>query len=141
MTNSTIVKSAFLAASRETVWAFLTEAEKLGLWFHPAEQDLAAGEAYTLINKVDDGTTSKMCWGEVLEMDASTTLIYTFSIRPLGGAMTAVTWGLEECHGGTKLTLKHEGISEAAGEAAMGLPQALDKGWDGHIRSMREAIE
>jgi uncharacterized protein YndB with AHSA1/START domain len=141
MIETTITKSAFFAASRDTLWAFLTEADKLALWFHPAQNDLVEGEQYSLIQVADDGTVTKQCWGEVLKMEKPSHLIYTFTIKPLGGAMTTVKWELEECHGGTKLSLTHEGISQAAGEAAMGLLTALDAGWDKHIGTLRDAVK
>ncbi len=137
MTNSTIDKSIFLAASRETVWSYLTDKEKLATWFHPADADLTEGQDYALIQRADDGTETKICWGNVLRMQKPSSLVYTFSVKPLDGAMTTVTWTLEETSGGTKLTLKHEGISEAAKEAALGLLLALDKGWDEHLAKLR----
>ena len=132
--NTTINKSCFFAASRETVWSFLTEKDKLAQWFHPAKADLAEGEDYTLVHKE---TGEDVLWGNVIKMDKPSTLIYTFTFGAFNGAITTVTWTLEEIQDGTRLTLKHEGISEAAGEAAMGLLMALDKGWDEHLDSMR----
>ena len=137
MSNTTINKSCFFAASRETVWAYLTEKDKLAQWFHPATADLAAGEDYSLVSK---DTGEKICWGNVLDMDKPSKLIYTFTVGPLNSAMTTVTWTLEEIEGGTKLTLKHKGISKAAGEAAMSLLMALDKGWDDHLATLRVSI-
>lgn len=135
--ETTITKSIFLAASRETVWSFLTEKEKLALWFHPADADLVNGQDYALLATSDDGSETKMCWGTVLTMQKPSTLVYTFTIKPLGGAMTTVNWRLDEIDGGTKLTLQHEGIGEAAKEAALGLLRALDAGWDRHLANLR----
>ena len=135
--NTTINKSCFFAAPRETVWAFLTEKDKLAQWFHPAKADLVEGEAYTLIHK---DTGEKVLWGNVIKMDKPSTLIYSFTFGAFNGAMTTVTWTLEEVAGGTRLSLKHEGISEAAGEAAMGLLMALDKGWDEHTGTLRDLM-
>jgi uncharacterized protein YndB with AHSA1/START domain len=137
MTDAIITKSIFFMASRETVWAFLTEKEKLALWFHPAEADLVKGEDYALISEADDGSVTRQCWGRVLEMEKPSRLVYTFTVKPLGGEMTTVTWILEEAYGGTKLSLRHEGIGKAAGDAAMGLLMALDAGWDKHLASLR----
>lgn len=137
MTDAIITKSIFFTVSRETVWAFLTKKEKLALWFHPAEADLVEGEEYALISKADDGSVTRQCWGSVLEMDKPSRLVYTFTIKPLGGEMTTVTWILEETYGGTKLSLRHEGIGKAAGDAAMRLLMALDNGWDKHLASLR----
>ena len=47
MSNTIITKSIFLKASRQTVWAFLTDGEKLGEWFYRCEGgDLQAGQDY-----------------------------------------------------------------------------------------------
>jgi uncharacterized protein YndB with AHSA1/START domain len=140
MSNDTLYKSAIFAASPETVWSFLTQKEKLGLWFNPAQDDLAVGKPYALLNEAEDGTSSKMCWGTVHEMDKPSRLVYSFTISPLGGEMTTVTWTLEEIPGGTKLSLKHEGIGAAAGEGAIGLLMALDGGWDKHLGALRTAL-
>jgi len=140
MSDTTIKKACFFAAPRETVWAFLTEKDKLAQWFHPAISDLVEGEDYKLVEKGIDESEAGICWGTVLKMDKPSKLVYTFTIQPLNGAMTTVTWKLKEIEGGTKLTLKHEGVSEAAGEAAMGLLMALDKGWDEHLGTMRDSI-
>ena len=140
MSNSTLIKTFIFATSRETVWSFLTEKDKLAQWFHPATSDLAEGEEYTLVREDDDGTQIKQCWGTVLHMDKPNSLVYTFTIGPLNGSLTTVTWTLEEVQGGTKLTLQHEGIEEAAGEASIGLLLALDKGWEKHADQLRDLI-
>lgn len=131
MTDSTMTKTAFFAVKPETVWAFLTEADKLGEWFHPAEADLAADSDYALL---EGG--NKIIWGTVLTWDPTSTLQYTFEIAPFGGMSTTVTWSLMESHGGTMLTLTHAGVGEL-GDAALGMLMALDDGWDKHIASLR----
>jgi len=136
MTATTITKTVFLKAPREVVWAFLTEKDKLARWFHPAEDDLREGHAYTLLDQNAD--MSKICWGEVLEMRPPDRLVYTFTVGPLKGAMTTVRWTLEEAAGGTRLTLAHEGIEQAAGEAAFMMLSALDAGWDAHFGRLRD---
>jgi len=140
MSNSTLIKTFVFAASRETVWSFLTEKDKLAQWFHPATSDFVEGEDYALVREDDDGTQVKQCWGTVLKMDKPDSLVYSFTIGPLNGALTTVTWTLEEIEGGTKLTLQHDGIEEAAGEAAIRLLLALDKGWDKHADQLRDSI-
>ena len=55
MTSSTIVKTVMFAASREIVWGFLTEKDKLAAWFHPAEADLAEGKEFALLSVPQDG--------------------------------------------------------------------------------------
>ena len=136
MSSTTISKSIFLNAPRETVWAYLTDKDKLGEWFHPADADLTEGTPYALLGDAAD-STSKMCWGDVLRAQKPSFLSYTFTIKPMGGAMTTVNWTLEEAAGGTRVTLVHEGIGEAGGEAALGLLMALDEGWDKHFSKLR----
>ena len=136
MSTTTINKSIFVAADINTVWLYLTDKTLLAKWFHPAAEDLVEGKPYALLGDADD-SSSKVCWGDVLTAKQPTLLVYTFTVKPLGGAMTTVTWTLEEAAGGTRLTLKHEGIEEASGEAALGLLMALDKGWDEHFSKMR----
>ena len=117
MTDTTIRKSIFIAASRDTVWQYLTEAKLLGAWFHPARSDLADGEDYTLVSQ-NDG--DRMCWGKVTEMN---------------GAMSQVEWTLVDAPGGTRLTLEHSGLPETAD--AFGLVLALDKGWHGFLSNFQ----
>jgi len=96
MSNTTIRKTVFFAASRETVWAFLTEKEKLAQWFHPIKADLEEHEDYSFFKKNKDAEDVKLVWGKVLKMDAPTELIYTFIVDPFNDAETTVSWLLEE---------------------------------------------
>ena len=134
--NDTITKTIFFRASRGTVWAFLTEKDKLAQWFHPAEADLAEGKDYALLGHSTEGGVVKQCWGTVEHWEPPSKLIYSFTVKPLNGAMTRVTWTLEEVYGGTRLTLNHEGLA-AAGDAALSLLMALDAGWDEHLGRLR----
>ncbi len=137
MSDSKIVKTIFLKADAETVWRFLTDKDKLGQWFFSADSDLTARSDYVLQGEADDGSKVRKCWGSVLELDRPNKLVYTFTIEPLGGAMTTVTWRLEQVHGGTRLMLEHEGIDAAAGDSALSLLMALDGGWDAHLDRLR----
>lgn len=136
---TTIQKTVFFNASRETVWAFLTEKEKLGQWFHPPEKDLADGADYALIRTDDDGEKAPIIWGRVISMDAPNKLVTSFIITPFGGTETIVTWVLEEAAGGTRLSLTHEGVAEAAGPETLRMLMSLDRGWDEHLETMRKA--
>jgi len=139
MNNSTITKTAFFAAPRETLWAFLTESEKLAQWFHPARANLQEGQDYELyLADTDDGQA--MIWGKVLHWEPPSKLVYTFNIPPFNGTSTTVSWFLEESHGGTMLTLTHEGVGEL-GDSALNLLMALDDGWDEHIGKLRKTLK
>lgn len=138
MSNSTITKTAFFAATPETIWDYLTKADKLAEWFNPAQGDLAPDSDYGLISKGKDGGI--IVWGKVIGWNPPSQLQTTFEIAPFGGVITTVTWDLEEAHGGTKLTLTHEGIGEL-GDAALGLLISLDDGWDEHIGCFRKVLK
>lgn len=138
MSMTVITKTVFFSASKETVWAYLTQKDKLALWFHPADADLKQGQDYALLDRTSNMT--KVCWGNVLEMDQPNRMVWSFTISPLQGAMTTVIWTLETAAGGTRLTLQHEGVEQAAGEAALGMLCSLDKGWDEHFGRLRTEI-
>lgn len=137
MSATTITKSIFFNAPRESVWAFLTDKDKLGEWYHPAEANLVAGQEYCLYRIDENDKKIPQITGRVLEMTAPSKLVTTFVIGPFNGDETTVTWELEEAAGGTRLLLTHEGIAEATGEAAMHLLTALDSGWDKHLADLR----
>ena len=134
MTTHTIDKSLILAASPADVWAFLTEPDKLAVWFHRPGGSLATPGAFSMPG--EDG--QPLVWGEVTEATAPTRLTYTFTARPMGGLMTNVTWTLAAVEAGTRLHLRHEGIP--TGAEAFGLLTAFDGGWDKHLLDMRQAL-
>jgi uncharacterized protein YndB with AHSA1/START domain len=133
--TDTITKTVFFRSPRETVWAFLTEKNALAEWFHAPEADLSAGQDYVLLSNAADGTVAKQCWGTVEHWEPPSKLVYSFTVKPLNGVMTTVTWTLDEAHGGTRLTLIHEGLRAAGAE--LGLLVALDAGWDEHLGRLR----
>lgn len=135
MTDTFIEKSIFLEAPRAEVWDFLTQPDKLALWFHAPKTPLVEGGALEMF-----GTTSgdKLIWGEVKVARKPEYLEYTFTVGPMGDAVSLVKWTLEEVPGGTRLHLHHTGLPQ--GKAAFGLTLALDKGWDEHMGRMRAHI-
>lgn len=131
MTEKVLTKSIYLRATPAQVWAYLTEPEKLAIWFHKPTAPLTEG-AYEMFG-VDSG--NRLMWGDVTRAEPFTRLEYTFSIAPMGGATSTVKWTLTEVDGGTNLALRHEGLPQAA--EAFDLILALDKGWDDHLGRMR----
>lgn len=134
MTN-TLIKTIVLAAPREKVWEYLTQPELLAKWFHAPKSPIAEGQKLEMFG-ADSG--DKMIWGDVRTARAPEYLEYTFSVGPMGDAVSVVKWTLETIDAGTKLTLEHEGMPEGA--AAAGLLMAIDKGWDEHMGAMRADI-
>ena len=135
MKASVLRKSIFLQADPETVWAYLTEPDHLAEWFHKPERSLAAGQKLEMF-----GTSSGdlLIWGEVRVARKPEYLEYTFTVKPMGDAVSVVKWTLEAVAGGTRLDLHHEGLPQTAD--AFGLILALDKGWDEHLGKMRTAL-
>lgn len=137
----TLTKSAYFPVPPNIVWSYLTDKDKLGTWYHTARADLTEGEPYELINKDDTGKMVRHVWGRVLQADAPKELACTFEVPYFDGGETTLTWTLERLAEGTKLSLRHDGIAEAAGEAAGQLLVALDKGWDAHLDMLRKSAE
>lgn len=136
MSVTTIQKSIFIKADRETVWSYITDAKKLAEWFHPAANDLAPNKPYALLADAND-PESKIAWGDVTTFDKPSKLVYTFSLKPMGDGITTVSWTLEDAAGGTRLTIVHEGIDEATKDTGSGFLFALDAGWDKHFEKLR----
>lgn len=134
MTNTVLRKSIYLKASPQEVWAYLTDPDKLALWFHKPTEKLTAGD-YEMFG-VESG--DKLMWGKVLTAEPYSRLEYTFTIAQMGDSTSTVKWQLEEVPGGTNLMLEHDGLPQGAD--AFGLTLALDKGWDDHLARMRESI-
>ena len=131
MTKTVLRKLIYLKATPAQVWTYLTDPEKLAIWFHKPPSTMVEG-AYEMFG-VDSG--DKLMWGEVLVADPFSRLEYTFTIKPMGDQTSTVKWQLQEVAGGTHLSLVHEGLPQGAD--AFGLTLALDKGWDDHLARMR----
>lgn len=135
MTDTVLQKTIFLKAPRADVWAYLTEPDKLAEWFHAPKVTLTEGAGLEMF-----GTTSgdRLIWGEVRTARAPEYLEYTFTVKPMGDAVSLVKWTLTEVPGGTQLSLEHEGLPQGA--AAFDLMLSLDNGWDEHFIRMRKSL-
>ncbi|MEM9319310.1 MAG: SRPBCC domain-containing protein [Pseudomonadota bacterium] len=131
MKNLVLQKSVYLRATPAQVWAYLTDPEKLAIWFHKPNAPLVQGP-YEMFG-IDSG--NRLIWGDVLVAKPFSQLDYTFTIAQMGDQVSTVKWRLAEVEGGTNLSLEHEGLPQGA--AAFDLMLALDKGWDEHLGRMR----
>jgi uncharacterized protein YndB with AHSA1/START domain len=134
-----LVKTLFLKAPRAHVWKFLTEADRLALWFHRGEKDVVAGGEWALVSNSPGKEGQRIGWGEVIAFEPPARLVHTFTIPRFEGAATTCVWELEEVDGGTILTLTHDGL-EKLGAAAFGVGSDLDKGWDEHFTRLRRVV-
>ena len=137
MTEARIEKSVFLKASPQRVWDHLTRPELLARWFHPSHTELTVGKAYALLSNSGDG--SKVCWGEVLEAEPPTRLVYSFTHNWLEGHETRVEWTLSAVANGTLLKLVHDGFAGAKVDVFDSLCDH-DTGWDEHFAKLRERV-
>jgi len=140
MTQTSLIKTVFFNASPETVWDFLTDKNKLGEWFHPAENSLSENSDYALTGENHSGVKDKICWGTVNLWQPFEKLGYSFTIGPLAGVSTQVLWILDPVANGTRLTLEHSDIP-AKDAAAYGIVMALDAGWDQHFGKLRALLK
>mgnify|MGYP001792140161 CR=1 FL=1 len=134
MTDAVLEKTIYLKATPATVWDYLTDPEKLAIWIHKPKSSLVAGDYEVFGTESGD----RQMWGKVLVADPFKRLEYTFEIGPMSGQSSTVKWALDEAPGGTKLSLRHEGLPR--GQEAFGLTLALDKGWDDHLARMRTSL-
>jgi uncharacterized protein YndB with AHSA1/START domain len=131
-----IEKSILLKASPEKVWDFLTDPDKMALWFHRPNVAFTEGAEYAMY-KESDG--SIFMSGKILVAEKPNRLVYEFHIAPMGDAISTVNWTIKEVTGGTRLSLIHTGLPK--GESAFELLINLDEGWDEHIARMRNDIK
>lgn len=132
MTETALQKTIYLKASKDVVWAYLTDPAKLALWFHEPKEPLAKGADFAMYG-AESG--DKLIWGKVTTFQPHDLLEYTFTVAPMGEAVSTVRWQLDAVAGGTRLSLTHTGLPQGA--EAFGLTLALDKGWDEHLARMR----
>ena len=87
MTDRIFQKSVFLNADRQTVWAYLTDPDKLAIWFHAPKTPLAEGQPMKMFG-ADIGDL--LMWGDVIVARAHEYLEYTFVIKTIGDAISTV---------------------------------------------------
>lgn len=133
MTNHVLRKSVYFNVPPAKVWAFLTELDKLNLWFHAPTKPMREGEKYEMIG-ADSG--KKFMWGEALTVRPPEVLEYTFVLDNMENTTSTVRWTLSFAgDGGTHLQLEHTGLATEGD--AFGLFIALDNGWDEHLMRLR----
>lgn len=135
MTDMKLVKTVFLKAEPEHVWSFLTEADKLALWFHRGAADLVEGGDYVLETNSPGKEGEPLLTGRVLEAKKPERLVHTFTHEWLKGVETTCVWTLEAAKGGTILTLVHSGWEKA--DDPFGQGASHDAGWDEHFVRLR----
>jgi len=140
MTEVKIVKTILIRASRERVWAFLTEADLLARWFHEGNSNLREGQPFELVRENPVTDDPRMLWGDVLEARRPEKLVHTFRYHSqVKGMESTVEWTLEALAGGTKLTLVHT-CSKATADELWDEAKDTDSGWDEHLARLRNVF-
>ncbi|GLQ35241.1 hypothetical protein GCM10007939_15240 [Amylibacter marinus] len=134
MSTSDLIKTIYLPVSPKVAWAYLTEPEKMAKWLHAPKEALRKGEDYALYG---NESGDKLCWGRVTEMTPHTSLAYSFSVKPAPDLETHVYWTLDAANDGTLITLRHTGLAPSNN---FDLLMGLDRGWDEHFASLRDAL-
>lgn len=128
-----ITKEVLLNQDIDKVWNAISKAEEISTWFIKADFKAQKGYQYTFTSEPN----AKGCTtinGIVKQADPYV-LIYTWVVA---GATTetTVSWMLESIANGTKLTLKHAGISNYQGETAIAMFDSFDGGWEHCINGL-----
>ncbi len=117
-----------IAASPETVWELLTQAEEAVKWMgQSAEFDLRPGGTYRV--EVIPGNTAR---GEFVEIDPPRRLVYTWGWEPggpssVGAGSSTIEFELTPDGDGTLLRFRHSDLPSA--EAA----ESHGHGWDHYL--------
>ncbi len=125
-----VTRRAFLAAPPTTVWAFLTDPQRMGRWMgRSAELDPTAGGRYRV-----EVVPGEVAAGVFLEVDAPHRLAHTWGWEGDGAAVpvgtTLVSYELTPVPGGTLLRLEHRLLP---GLASTG---SHSRGWEHYLERL-----
>ena len=132
-----IKKEQLFNHSIDAVWNAISRAEEISTWFIKADFKAEKGYNYTFTASEDKGCLT--ITGEVKQSDPYT-LVYTWIVENTD-AETTVKWQLVPTKGGTKLYLKHSGISNYAGDTAIAMFDSFNGGWADCINQLSSYLK
>lgn len=135
--NDIIAKEKVFSHSIDQVWNAISKSEEISAWFIKADFKAEKGYNYTFTASEERGCIS--ITGEVKQADPYH-LVYTWIVENTN-VVTTVSWQLETVSGGTKLYLKHSGISNYTGETAVTMFESFNGGWDGCINQLTNYLK
>lgn len=121
VTSGTILAQVEIAAPIERVFAALTRGDEIVKWWG-AEQpyrttewtsDLRAGGAWLSRGVASDGTPFDV-GGEFITVDPPREVKFTWKPSWEAGSVSTVSYRLEPIDGGTRLVLRHDGLTDPA---------------------------
>ena len=132
-----ITKEALFNHPIDKVWNAITKAEEISTWFIKADFKAEKGYQYTFTASEEKGCITIN--GEIKQANPYT-LVYTWVVQDTN-VETTVTWNLEPAENGTKLNLKHSGISNYAGETAVAMFNSFNGGWDNCMNELANYLK
>lgn len=135
--NDVITKEAIFNHHIDKVWNAISIAEEISKWFIKANFKAEKGYKYSFEASEEKGCLTIN--GEVKEADPYL-LVYTWVVENTE-VETTVSWQLEPTEQGTKLTLKHSGISNYSGETAIKMFESFSGGWNGCINQLTDYLK
>ncbi|WP_298418736.1 SRPBCC domain-containing protein [uncultured Kordia sp.] len=121
----------------DVVWNAITTAEELSTWFIKTNFKAEKGFQYTFFPVEEKGCEA--ITGEIKSANPYT-LVYTWEVADTN-VETLVSWTLEKVAEGTKLYLKHSGISNYTGETAIAMFESFNGGWDNCITNLEAHLK
>lgn len=121
----------------DKVWNAISKGEEISTWFIKADFKAEKGYNYTFTASEDKGCLT--ITGEVKQSNPYV-LEYTWIVENTN-VETTVTWTLTPTDNGTKLHLKHSGISNYAGDTAIAMFESFNGGWDGCINQLIDYLK
>lgn len=135
--NDVIKKEHVFAHPIQKVWDAISKAEEISKWFLKTDFKAEKGFKYTFQSSGEADCTQ--ITGEVRSADPYT-LIYTWIVKDTN-VETVVCWKLEETDGGTKLYLKHSGISNYPENSAVTFFNSFDSGWEHCVNDLKSFLK
>jgi len=136
--NDLITKEKVFPHPIDKVWNAISKAEEISAWFIQADFKAEKGYHYTFTSKPnEDGCTT--ITGIVKEASPYV-LAYTWVVENTT-VETMVTWTLETVTEGTKLQLKHSGVSHYKGDTAIAMFESFNDGWESCMRSLAKYLQ
>jgi uncharacterized protein YndB with AHSA1/START domain len=136
--NPPIVREVFIEASRETIFPFFTDSDKITRWLATtATLDARPGGAW--VQTHTDGDTIHALEGTFLEVDAPARVVFTWGFHgadtpvPVGSSTVEVT--LAEEGSGTRVRLVHTGLPQGDQTTNHG------NGWVAMLDRLATAVE
>lgn len=136
--NDVIKKEVILQHPINKVWDAISKSEEISTWFIKADFKAEKGYQYTF----NSGPNDKGCTtisGTVKSADPYL-LSYTWIVGDTK-VETLVSWILTPTEKGTKLILKHSGISNYAGETAIAMFESFNGGWNNCISELTKYLK